>query len=120
MLANKKNGTIYTGMTSNLTKRIHEHKMEFTEGFTKKYNVKQLVYFEQFSDPTEAITREKRLKKWKRSWKIDLIEHKNPKWNDLYRSLLPAGDQIKTCILTGWGPNTGAPQSLQPQQSYIL
>jgi len=91
ILANKKNGTIYIGITYNLIKRIYEHKTELIEGFTQKYKVNHLVYFEQFSSPQEAITREKRLKKWKRAWKIELIEKENPDWKDLYRSLLSQG-----------------------------
>lgn len=88
ILASKKNGTLYTGVTSNLIKRMYEHKEGLVEGFTKDYNVKNLVYFEETSDVNEAITREKRIKKWKRDWKIQLIEKRNPQWEDLYGSLL--------------------------------
>ncbi|MBW1846089.1 MAG: GIY-YIG nuclease family protein [Deltaproteobacteria bacterium] len=83
ILANKRNGTLYIGITSELIKRIWQHKEKFADGFTKKYNVNKLVYFEQFRDPESAIKREKRLKKYKRKWKLNLIEKANPKWKDL-------------------------------------
>ncbi|MBW2179598.1 MAG: GIY-YIG nuclease family protein [Deltaproteobacteria bacterium] len=83
ILANKRNGTLYIGITSELIKRIWQHKEKFADGFTKKYNVNKLVYFEQFRDPESAIKREKRLKKYKRQWKLNLIEKANPKWKDL-------------------------------------
>lgn len=83
ILASRKNGTLYIGITNNLQKRIYEHKNELLEGFTKKYGVKRLVYFEQTNDIQSAIQREKNLKKWKREWKINLIEMSNPEWKDL-------------------------------------
>ena len=83
ILANKRNGTLYIGITSELIKRIWQHKEKFADGFTKKYNVNKLVYFGQFRDPESAIKREKRLKKYKRKWKLNLIEKANPKWKDL-------------------------------------
>jgi putative endonuclease len=79
-----KNGIIYTGITNNLKKRVFEHKDNFFKGFTEKYNVKKLVYFESYDRIDNAIQREKRIKKWKRSWKVELIENMNPEWNDLY------------------------------------
>ena len=88
ILASKRNGTLYIGVTSNLIKRIWEHKNGVVDGFTKKYSVKLLVYYEQHYNAESAIKREKRLKDWKRKWKIDLIEKFNPKWNDLYQSIL--------------------------------
>ena len=87
ILASQRNGTLYIGVTSNLQKRIYEHKEKVVEGFTKEYSVDNLVYFEIFDDIENAILREKKLKKWNRSWKIDLIEKENPKWEDLYSSL---------------------------------
>ena len=84
ILASKRNGTLYIGITNNLIKRIYEHKQKQVEGFTKKYNINKLVYFEEYNSPKEAIAREKRLKKWNRSWKLKLIEGKNPNWKDLY------------------------------------
>ena len=84
ILASRKNGTLYIGVTSNLAKRIWEHKNDVIEGFTKKYNVKRLVYFEQTEDVHSALEREKQLKRWKRKWKIELIEKDNPTWRDLY------------------------------------
>ena len=83
ILASKKNGTLYTGVTNNLIRRLHEHKNNIADGFTKKYNIKNLVYFEQTTDIESAITREKCIKKWNRDWKIKLIEESNPEWEDL-------------------------------------
>ena len=88
ILANKYKGTLYIGVTSNLPKRVSEHKNDLVEGFTKKYQVHRLVYYEVHEDVHEAIRREKRLKRWNRQWKINLIEEKNPDWNDLYFRLL--------------------------------
>ena len=84
MMASKKNGTIYIGMTNDLIKRVYAHKNDLVEGFTKKYGVHQLVYYEQTEEAKSAIQREKQLKKWNRSWKIELIEKMNPEWKDLY------------------------------------
>ena len=83
ILASKKNGALYIGMTNDLVRRIFEYKSGLIEGYTKKYSVDKLVYFESTTDVNEAIAREKRLKKWKRQWKIDLIENSNPDWRDL-------------------------------------
>ncbi|HRQ36342.1 MAG TPA: GIY-YIG nuclease family protein [Chloroflexota bacterium] len=88
ILASKKNGTLYIGMTNNLVRRVYEHKNNMNEGFTKKYGVHRLVYFEPIEDARAAIIREKQMKKWKREWKINLIEKDNPDWDDLYESLL--------------------------------
>jgi putative endonuclease len=88
LLASKRNGTLYTGVTSNLLKRIWEHKCDLTEGFTKKYSVHKLVYYEEHQDMNAAIAREKQIKKWKRIWKIRLIEEFNPNWTDMYDELL--------------------------------
>ena len=88
ILASKRNGTLYIGVTSNLIKRIYEHKNNLIEGFTKKYNIHNLVYYEITEDVNSAITREKQLKIWKRNWKIELIEKNNPGWKDLYFDLI--------------------------------
>ncbi|MFH0796496.1 MAG: GIY-YIG nuclease family protein [Candidatus Omnitrophota bacterium] len=88
ILASKKNGTLYLGITNNLLKRVYEHKNDVVDGFTKKYHVHQLVYYEETDDVKSAITREKQIKKWKRQWKIDLIEEFNPGWKDLYDNLI--------------------------------
>jgi len=88
IMASKKNGTLYIGMTSNLIRRVYEHKNNLIEGFTKKYRVHTLVYYEHTTDVNAAIMREKQMKKWKREWKINLIEKENPNWNDLYEDLL--------------------------------
>src|SRR5262245_49573947 len=84
ILTNEKNGTLYTGVTNDLIRRAYEHKHNLTRGFASSYSFHKLVYFEQFDDITEAIHREKQIKKWNRSWKIRLIEEFNPKWNDLF------------------------------------
>lgn len=84
ILASKIGGTLYIGVTNDLIRRVAEHKLKLIESFTKDYDILKLVYFEQFDDPENAIKREKRLKKWRRAWKIALIEKANPDWNDLY------------------------------------
>ena len=86
-MAIQRNGTLYIGVTSNLIKRIYEHKNNCAEGFTKKYDVHCLVYYEETPDIVSAITREKQIKKWNRQWKIELIENNNPEWNDIYSDL---------------------------------
>ena len=88
IMASKKNGTLYIGVTGNLPTRITQHKEGLIEGFTKKYNVKTLVWFEDFSEIDGAIQCEKTMKKWPRQWKINLIEGENSNWNDLYASIL--------------------------------
>ena len=87
ILASKKNGTLYIGVTNDLIKRAYEHRNDLVEGFTKKYGVHQLVYFQQTGDVNSAITREKQIKKWRRQWKIELIEEKNSEWKDLILDL---------------------------------
>lgn len=89
ILSNKKNGVLYVGVTNNLLRRIYEHKQEQVEGFTKKYHIHNLVYYEQYEDVRNAITREKQIKKWDRKWKVELVEKDNPEWNDLYTTLKP-------------------------------
>jgi putative endonuclease len=84
ILASKKNGTLYVGVTNNLLKRVYQHKNKLVEGFTKKYNVDKLVYFEETTDIGSAIEREKTLKRWKRNWKLNLIKEMNPDWRDLF------------------------------------
>ena len=89
ILASAKNGTLYIGVTSNLQKRIYEHKNHLLkDSFTDKYNVTKLVYFEQFDEMYAAIQREKNLKHYIRKWKLDLIENKNPDWRDLYEEII--------------------------------
>ncbi len=83
LLASKPYGTLYVGVTSNLIQRVFQHKEGLVDGFTKKYNVHQLVYYEVHLDIREAILREKRIKKWNRQWKINLIEQNNPHWINL-------------------------------------
>ena len=87
ILASKKNGTLYTGVTSDLLRRIYEHKNKLVEGFTKKYDVHRLVYYEEYRDVLDALNREKAIKRWNRAWKINLIEKNNPQWVALYDNI---------------------------------
>jgi len=87
ILASKRNGTLYIGVTSDLLKRVGEHRNKEAKGFTEKYGVDKLVYFEQTENVMSALEKEKQLKKWNRSWKLKLIEKNNPKWEDLYLAL---------------------------------
>ncbi len=89
ILSNKKDGVLYVGMTNSLLRRIYEHKQEMIEGFSKKYHIHNLVYYEQYNDVRNAITREKQIKKWNRQWKVELIEKDNPEWADLYGTIKP-------------------------------
>ena len=88
ILASKRNGTLYIGVTNNLIRRVYEHRNNLVSGFTKRYSIHRLVYYEQYDDVVTAIQREKRLKKWNRQWKIELIEKDNPEWIDLYLQLI--------------------------------
>jgi putative endonuclease len=88
ILASARNGTLYVGVTSDLIKRVWQHKNDFVDGFTKQYKTHLLVWFEQHEELSSAISREKALKKWRRDWKLKLIEAMNPDWRDLYADLL--------------------------------
>ncbi len=88
VLASKRNGTLYIGVTDNLIRRVYEHKNNLVEGFTMRYGVHDLVYFEEHRDINQAILREKQMKKWKREWKLNLIEKQNPNWKDLYNEII--------------------------------
>ncbi len=88
ILASQKNGTLYIGVTGNLVQRIWQHKNDLVEGFTKRYGIHMLVYYELHSDINSAITREKQLKKWNREWKLGLIEQNNPQWQDLWPTII--------------------------------
>jgi putative endonuclease len=88
ILTNKRNGTLYTGVTSNLVKRVWEHKKDLVAGFTKRYSIHRLVWYEIHENMESAIIREKRIKGWKRAWKLQLIESINPNWQDLYNSIV--------------------------------
>ncbi len=88
ILASKRNGTLYTGVTSNLIQRVWQHKHDVIQGFTRKYNVKTLVYYEVHENAESALTREKKIKRWRRAWKLGLIENSNPEWRDLYEDIL--------------------------------
>ena len=87
ILASRKNGTLYTGVTNAIARRAWQHREGLAVGFTKKYQIKRLVFFEQYPISRDAIQREKNIKHWPRRWKIDLIERDNPEWFDLYRKL---------------------------------
>jgi len=87
-MASRRNGTLYIGMSSNLVQRVWQHKNNLVEGFTEKYNVKNLVYYEVHDSAESAINREKQLKKWRRKWKLRLIEEQNHQWEDLYSKLI--------------------------------
>jgi putative endonuclease len=87
LLASRRHGTLYLGVTNNLVRRVYEHKTKAVPGFTKRYNVDRLVWFEIHDEILSAIEREKKLKKWKRDWKIRLIEESNPNWVDLYEGI---------------------------------
>ncbi len=88
ILASQPNGTLYIGVTSNLAKRIYEHKNHLTQGFSDKYDVEILVWYELHDSMESAISREKAIKKWNRNWKLRIIEEFNPEWNDLYEDIL--------------------------------
>jgi putative endonuclease len=87
ILASRQRGTLYTGITNDLARRVHEHREKSANGFTRRYDVTRLVYYETFDEPDLAIAREKRLKRWNRAWKIEAIEAFNPEWRDLYEEL---------------------------------
>ncbi len=88
VLASKPRGTLYVGVTSDLVRRIYQHREGTVPGFTKRYGIKQLVHFERYDEPGLAIQREKNIKHWSRAWKLQLVEASNPKWNDLYSTII--------------------------------
>jgi putative endonuclease len=88
ILASRRNGTLYVGVTSNLVQRVWQHKEKQVEGFTAKYGADKLVYYEVHGGAEQAITREKQIKKWRRAWKIRMIEERNPEWRDLYEEII--------------------------------
>ena len=88
ILASERNGTLYLGVTSNLPGRVYQHREGLADGFSKKYGVKRLVWYEVHEDAEAAITREKQIKKWNRDWKLRMIEEKNPEWRDLYSEVI--------------------------------
>jgi putative endonuclease len=89
ILASRKHGTLYDGVTNDLFRRVYEHKVNAVPGFTSRYRVHLLVWYEAYDDSTNAIAREKEIKKWRRDWRISLIEADNPNWSDLYQSICP-------------------------------
>ena len=95
ILTNKINSVLYIGVTNDLQRRIYEHKNKLIPGFTRKYNLNKLIYFEHFENINDAIKREKQLKKWNRSWKEELINKENPKWNDLYNEISDRVGDVK-------------------------
>jgi len=105
MMANKKGGFLYLGVTNNLLRRVREHKDNIVDGFTQKRSVHNLVYYEEYDDIRKAISREKQLKKWEREWKVRLIEEHNREWKDLY-SELKCQDEFGACAKTGQSSNS--------------
>lgn len=105
ILASKKNGTLYIGMTNNLIRRIFEHKEKIIEGFTSKYSINKLVYYEEHSYVNDANIREKQMKEWKREWKINLIESLNKNWEDLYENMV--SDEIEKELKEYYSEKTG-------------
>jgi len=101
ILASKPQGTLYVGMTNDLMRRVYEHREGLIPGFTKKYSVKTLAWFESYGDVNEAIAQEKRIKRWRRDWKKNLIERDNPHWIDLYPGLLNAGSRTAPAARPG-------------------
>jgi putative endonuclease len=87
LLASAKHGTLYVGVTNDLVRRVYQHRTRAVRGFTSRYNIHRLVWFESYDDPLTAIAREKEMKKWRREWKVNLIERSNPGWVDLYESI---------------------------------
>jgi putative endonuclease len=87
LLASAKHGTLYVGVTNDLIRRVYQHRTHAARGFTSRYRVHRLVWFESYDDPLTAITREKEIKKWRRDWKVNLIEASNPEWADLYEKI---------------------------------
>ncbi|MBX9742721.1 MAG: GIY-YIG nuclease family protein [Chthoniobacterales bacterium] len=94
ILASQRNGTLYTGVTANITRRIWQHREDISAGFTKKYQIDRLVYFEFHADFLTAIARESAIKRWRRLWKIRLLEQFNPTWEDLYDTLIPGSVEM--------------------------
>jgi len=123
LLASRRHGTLYLGVTKDLVRRVHQHKAQVTPGFTAKYAVNRLVWFEACDDPATAITREKAIKKWRRDWKIRLIEEQNPEWVDRYAGLVDS-DARRSSFWDGPpeaapGPNKGPgpdPMSTESRQ----
>jgi putative endonuclease len=97
LLASQRNGTLYVGVTSDLVQRIWQHKNDLAEGFTKRYGVHMLVWYEECGTMEAAISREKAIKEWKRAWKIRLIENRNPEWKDIYKELLWLDTGLRRC-----------------------
>ncbi|PDT87026.1 GIY-YIG nuclease [Bradyrhizobium sp. Y36] len=87
ILASRRDGAIYVGITNDLVRRVYEHRIKAVPGFTARYNISRLVWFEAYDDPISAISREKELKKWRRAWKTQVLEKDNPNWDDLYESI---------------------------------
>jgi len=93
IMASKRNGTLYIGVTSDLVKRVWQHREGSVSGFTARYGVKRLVYFEPHGDMHSAVTRERQIKEWQRRWKVELIEQTNPRWDDLWPTIIGFGGQ---------------------------
>jgi putative endonuclease len=113
-LASRRNGTLYTGVTTDLPKRIYEHRTGLIPGFTQRYNVKLLVWFETYYDVSDAIARERRIKEWRRAWKLELIERENPDWDDLAVTLLGFDPLSQTSSHSGESRDPAPPSKLGP------
>jgi putative endonuclease len=98
ILANRRNGTLYTGVTSDLVRRVWQHREGLTEGFTKQFGIHRLVWFEAHESMVSAIEREKRIKAWKRQWKVEMIEAMNPTWRDLWPFITGAAGDLDSCF----------------------
>ena len=101
ILASQRNGTLYVGVTNDLVRRVQQHREGLIEGFTKRYHVRHLVFHEVHQDILEAITREKRIKRWRRDWKLQLIESQNPEWRELWIELTEGADQLNAPLGPG-------------------
>ena len=106
ILTSRRNGTLYVGVTNNLIRRVFEHRNNLVKGFTEKYGVHTLAYYEDCQSIESAIRREKQLKEWQRKWKLSLIEETNPEWRDLYDEIAP-GFRLPACAGTGFAGMTG-------------
>jgi putative endonuclease len=109
LMASRKDGTLYLGVTRDLVRRVYEHRAKVMKGFTSRYDVDRLVWFETYDDPVTAISREKEIKKWRREWKIQLIEESNSDWRDLYRTF--ASRMLKPLPRSFRGARSANPES---------
>lgn len=107
IMTNTRNGTLYVGVTNDIARRVHEHREAMVDGFTARYGLKQLVWYEALPDMPTAIRREKAIKAWQRAWKLRLIEAENPDWNDLWSSLFGEGQSVEDWLRDRFGQGGG-------------